>query len=238
MQDSHNAKITFKLITGKHFAVTNKWDTTTKRLNWSDTWGVPTGGPWVSIRSGLIPKTVWKKHRFPTNCSWMAGRCWSFRIFLKRSVRTSWQITYQTSYDHKARKSWTGFRYVHKHNHKKDPKRIKDKAPPLFPGLYLNVCEEHLWRQPSEPCRAPVTNDFSLSHVLFGSALQPIIWHNHAFRECILIYPCLLQAMTCITLSLKATTITNITACSREIEVLPAINSSLAEKTIWLQAWL
>lgn len=67
----------------------------------------------------------------------------------------------------------------------KDPKKIKDKAPPLFPGLYLNVCEEHLWHQPSEPCRAPVTNDFSLSHVLFGWALQPIIWHNHAFR----VYP-------------------------------------------------
>lgn len=149
-------------------------------------------------------------------------------MFLKWSVSTGWQITYQTSYDHKARKSWTGFRYVCKHNHKKDPKRIKDRAPPLFPRLI----SERMWRAPvASAIRAPVTNDFSLSLVLFGSALQPIIWHNHAFRECILIYPCLLQEITCITLSLKASTITNITACSREIEVLPAINSSLAEKT-------
>lgn len=219
MQNSHNAKITFKLITGKHFAVTNKWDTTTKRLNWSDTWGVPTGGPWVSSRSGLISKTFWKKQIF--NKLLLGG--WKMLVFqdiFKTLSKRGLVLDTSTS---------TAI---------KDPKKIKDKAPPLFPGLYLNVCEEHLWHQPSEPCRAPVTNDFSLSHVLFGWALQPIIWHNHAFRECILIYPCLLQAMTCITLSLKATTITNITACSREIEVLPAINSSLAEKTVWLQAWL
>lgn len=55
MQNSHNAKITFKLITGKHFAVTNKWDTTTKRLNWSQPtgWAVSLEQIWSNLQDLL-----------------------------------------------------------------------------------------------------------------------------------------------------------------------------------------